>query len=235
LAWIEFAALFLGAYLVGSIPMAFLVAKVFWGKDIRQYGSGQVGGSNLFRSFSKPGGILVGIYDAGKGVLMLWIAHLIGLSLEMQVAVAIGAVIGHNWPVFLRFNAGRGLATTFGIDAYLLPWGIIPFGVIAGFTLLLGASPLPMLIGVASFPVSSLFFHKPLAVTLGMLALFLIMILRRLTAPRSELSRAVSRRELYLYRFLFDRDIKDGKTWITQKPHESRLADKSTKGLEKRI
>jgi acyl phosphate:glycerol-3-phosphate acyltransferase len=234
LLWLEFVAWLVAAYLFGSIPVAFLVAKGFWGKDIRQYGSGQVGGSNLFRSFSKPAGIAVGVYDAGKGVLLVWVTHLLGLTLAMQICVGIAVVVGHNWPVFLHFNAGRGLATTAGIGFYLVPWSILPFAAIAALTLLLGASPLPMLIGVAAIPVTSYLLHKPLEVTLGLIALLLIMIARRLTAPRNARSLKVPRRELYLNRFLFDRDIKDGNAWIYSKPSESEHTQKQDKGSEKK-
>jgi acyl phosphate:glycerol-3-phosphate acyltransferase len=220
--------------LLGSVPMAYLVVKLIWGKDLRDYGSRQVGGSNLFRSFSKPVAVLVGIYDGSKGVLMVWTAHLLGLTLAMQIAVGAAVVIGHNWPIFLKFNAGRGLATTVGICFYFIPWSVLPFACIAAFTLLLGASPLPMLVGVASFPVTSAVLNKPLELTLGMVALLLIMIVRRLTPPVSERSRGVSRREMYFYRFFFDRDIKDGKAWTLERPEGPRPGDKGSKGMEKK-
>jgi glycerol-3-phosphate acyltransferase PlsY len=234
LLWIEFVGWLVAAYLIGSIPTAFLVVKAFWGKDIRKYGSGQVGGSNLFRSFSKPAGIAVGIYDAGKGTLLVFITHLLGLSLAMQICVGIAVVVGHNWPVFLHFNAGRGLATTCGVGFYLVPWSILPFAAIAAFTLVLGASPLPMLIGVAAIPVTSYILHQPLELTLGLVALLLIMITRRMTAPNNERSRQLPRRDLYLNRFLFDRDIKDGNAWIYTKPPDSRPGETRDKGSEKK-
>ncbi len=124
---LEFGLLLVAAYLVGSIPMAYLVVKWRYGEDIRQYGSGQVGASNVFRSFSKPLGVLVFIYDVGKGVLMVWIAHGLGMGLALQVAIGLAVIVGHNWPVFLHFNAGRGLATTIGVAFYLLPWGLWRF------------------------------------------------------------------------------------------------------------
>ena len=77
----------MAGYLVGSIPMAYLVVKWRYKKDIRDYGSGQVGGSNVFRSFSKRWGYAVGIYDAIKGILVVGIAHLLGLQTAYQVVV----------------------------------------------------------------------------------------------------------------------------------------------------
>jgi glycerol-3-phosphate acyltransferase PlsY len=72
---IKFILLLIASYLVGSIPMAYLVVKWRYGTDLRKHGSGQVGGSNVFRTFSKPWGALVGIFDAAKGALMVWIAR----------------------------------------------------------------------------------------------------------------------------------------------------------------
>jgi glycerol-3-phosphate acyltransferase PlsY len=234
LQWIEFAAFLFGGYLVGSIPIAYLLVKIFWGQDIRRYGSGQVGASNVFRSFSKSVGVAIGLYDAGKGVLLVWIAHLIGLSVAMQIAIGIAVVIGHDWPVFLRFNGGRGLATTVAICFYFMPWGILAFAILAALTLLLGSSPLPTLLGLAALPVTSAALHKPLEITLGMVVFLLILIIRRMTAPLTERSKQVGRRELYLYRFLFDRDIKDGRAWMASRPASAEQGDKRAKGLEKR-
>ena len=74
---LDFGLLLVAAYLVGSVPMAFLVVKWRYGVDIRLYGTGGVGASNVFRSFSKPFGTFVFFYDIGKGVLMIWIARML--------------------------------------------------------------------------------------------------------------------------------------------------------------
>ena len=125
--------------------MAYLVVKWRYGTDLRKHGSGQVGGSNVFRTFSKPWGVLVGIFDAAKGALMVWIAHLLGFGLPFEIGIGLAVITGHNWPVFLNFNAGRGIATTAGVAFYLFPWGLVAFVVGAIFTLVLGSSPLPVL------------------------------------------------------------------------------------------
>jgi acyl phosphate:glycerol-3-phosphate acyltransferase len=221
--------IFLGAYLLGSIPMAYLVVKLVYKADIRKYGSGQVGGSNVYRSFSKKLGILVGIYDLAKGALIVWIASLLGLGIASQVLAGIGVVIGHNWPVFLHFNAGRGLAATIGVALFLLPMGVPAMLFFALFTLIVGSSPLPLLCAVATLPITSLALNKPLELTLGLTVLLAIMVIRRLTAPRTAVSRQVSTWELYRTRFIFDRDIKDGNAWITRKPGDSRGGDRNKK------
>jgi acyl phosphate:glycerol-3-phosphate acyltransferase len=135
--------------------------------------------------------------------------------------VGLGVVIGHNWPVFLRFNAGRGLATSVGVGLFLLPLGVPAMLIFAIFTLFVGSSPLPLLCAVATLPITSLALNKPPELTLGLAALFVIMVVRRLTAPRTAASKQVSTWELYKTRFLFDRDIKDGNAWINRKPGDS--------------
>jgi len=225
----EFVLLLIAAYLVGAIPMAFLVVKWRYKADIRKYGSGGVGASNVFRNFSKPLGIAIGIFDALKGVLMVWIAHLLGLDLALEFAVGAAVIIGHNWPVWLHFNAGRGLSTTIGVAAYLFPFGLWVFITGAVFTLLIGTSPLPVLIGIGALPLASWLRGEPLTMTLGLTGLFLLLVIRRLTAPLTPRSRSVSKRELYLNRLLFDRDIRDGKAWITLKPVTSLKSKKEGK------
>jgi glycerol-3-phosphate acyltransferase PlsY len=215
LGWILCAA---AAYLFGAIPVAFLVVKWRYGKDLRNYGSGQVGGSNVYRSFSKKLGIAVALYDILKGILVLAIASLLHLDTAHQVVMGLATIVGHNWPVFLHFNAGRGVATSIGVGIYLLPLGIPGFLLLALLTLLIGSSPLPVLAAMASLPLTSWALGKPLILTLGLLVLFLIMVLRRLSAPRSERSKDIKTWQLLLNRFLFDRDIRDAKTWVHYQP-----------------
>jgi acyl phosphate:glycerol-3-phosphate acyltransferase len=215
---IKFAVFLVAAYLIGSIPMAYIVTKRRYGANIRQYGSGQVGASNVYRSFSKRTGIAIGLYDIFKGILLVWIASLVGLDINMQVAIGIAVIAGHNWPVFLHFNAGRGLATSVGVGLYLLPLGLPPFIFCAIFTLFVGSSPLPLLASMVTLPLTSWALDKPLAVTLGLTAIVIILIVRRLTAPKTARSALVSTRQLYLNRLFFDRDIRDGKAWITSRP-----------------
>jgi glycerol-3-phosphate acyltransferase PlsY len=200
--------LLISAYIVGSIPVAYLAVKISRGVDIRNYGTGGVGGSNVFRSFSKPMGLMVGIFDAGKGALMVWVARLLGLEIASQVVIGIAVVVGHNWSVFLRFNAGRGVATTLGTELILMPWlaVIVAAGILV--ILLIGSSPVPVLVGIALMPVASWLLHEPSALTLGLIAFFILMVLRRLTAPRTDRSATVTTGELLLNRFLFDRDLK---------------------------
>jgi len=217
---IEFGLLTLGAYLLGSVPAAYLAARWFRGIDIRQCGDGNVGSTNLMRLTSKRIAIPVVIFDLGKGALMVWVAQLLGLDITQQVAVGLAAIIGHNWPVFLRFNGGRGILTSLGVITILVPWiGLIVFLIAYGLApfhqLAFG-----VLLSVIAAPTFAWFFSQPLGVTdklpitLGFLAIFLLVIIRRLTAPRTPLTASVSRGQLLVNRLLFDRDIRDREAWI---------------------
>ncbi|MBA7494141.1 Glycerol-3-phosphate acyltransferase [subsurface metagenome] len=218
----EFALLTIGAYLLGSVPAAYLAAKWSRGIDLRQYGTGNVSVGNLWRMFSKRLAIPVVIFDLGKGAAVVWAAQLLGLGVVQEVTVGLAAIIGHNWPVFLRFNGGRGILTTIGVVFLLMPWGIVVILAGALLALLIKTSPLPTLGGIAILPLVSWFFgqplgiEEPLPVTLGFLAIFLVMIIRRLTAPKSADAVSVSKKQLLLNRLLFDRDIRDREAWLHQ-------------------
>ncbi len=219
---IKFIPLIIGAYLLGSMPSAYLVARWRRGIDIRQYGSGNVGASNVLAVVSKRWSIVVTIFDIGKGALMVWIAQLLGLGVAQQATVGLAAVIGHNWPVFLRFQGGRGIFTSLGIIAVLEPWlGLIAlvfpylFAPIRQLSLGVGLALviLPITSWFASQPLG---IAEPLPVTISLIVLILIVMVRRLSAPRSPLSASVSTGELIINRILFDRDIRDRKVWISQ-------------------
>jgi len=221
---IEFVLSLLGAYLLGSVPAAYLAAKWSRGIDIRQYGSGNVGATNLLGLTSKWIAIVVIVFDLVKGGVVVWAAQLIGLDITQQVAVGLAAIIGHNWPVFLRFNGGRGILTTLGVIFILVPW-LAPIVLVIAFSFALYHQlALGVLLGTISAPVAVWFFSQLLGVAdklpiaLGFLAIFLIAVLRRLTAPRTSLTVSVPLRQLLVNRLLFDRDIRDREAWIRRQP-----------------
>lgn len=215
---IEFGLLTLGAYLLGSVPLAYLVAKWSRGIDIRQYGSGHTGAGNLRRTISMKAAVPIGIYDFFKGILMVCIARWVGLDITQQVVIGLAAIIGHNWPIFLRFNGGRGVATSIGVAFILMPWGIAVFVAMITLSLLTKSTPLPILLALAALPPTAWGLGQPIEVTLGLLAIFLLIVIRRLTPRRAAISASLSQRELLINRLLFDRDIRDAKAWLNQTP-----------------
>ncbi len=102
-------------YILGSIPTAYIAGHLLRGKDIRQMGDGNAGAANAFRQLGAKTGIAVGIIDASKGALAVFIAERAGVSQLTILTTGAAAVIGHNWPVFLGFRGGRGEATTIGV------------------------------------------------------------------------------------------------------------------------
>ena len=223
---VEFGLLTLGAYLLGSVPAAYLAARWSRGIDIRRCGDGNVGSTNLMRLTSKRVAIPVVIFDLGKGALMVWIAQWLGLDITQQAVVGVAAVIGHNWPVFLRFNGGRGMLTSLGVISILVPWiGLIVLAIAYGLApfhqLAVG-----VFLATIFAPTAAWFLSQPLGVTdklpiaLGFLAIFLITVIRRLTAPRTIFTASVTRGQLLVNRLLFDRDIRDRQAWIKQRPSQ---------------
>jgi len=105
----------ISGYLLGSIPTGYIAGRIFKQVDIRKVGDGNMGAQNAFRQLGAGVGIAVGIIDAGKGALAILIAQAANLPQITVLLAGAAAVIGHNWPVFLRFRGGRGEATTIGV------------------------------------------------------------------------------------------------------------------------
>jgi glycerol-3-phosphate acyltransferase PlsY len=215
-----------GAYLLGSVPSAYLAGKWSRGIDIRHYGSGNVGATNLLRFTSKRVAIPVIIFDSAKGMIMMGVAWHLGLGVTEQMVVGIAAIAGHNWPVFLRFTGGRGVITTMGVS-FLLPvmnnlasakvsaLVTVFYGSIALVSAYFKRLPLGVFIIVAAFPVVGWILTRSIPLTMGYLAMFLILVVRRLTAWQPISVTSLSRRQILLNRLLFDRDMRDKEAWMS--------------------
>jgi len=118
--------LFLGSYLLGSIPFGLILAKLFAGADIRRAGSGNIGATNVARVAGPLPGVLTLAFDAGKGWLAVWLAGRV-MHEEAGVVVIAGffALLGHCFPVWLRFRGGKGVATAAGIFGALCPEAMV--------------------------------------------------------------------------------------------------------------
>jgi glycerol-3-phosphate acyltransferase PlsY len=223
-----FVLLLVGGYLLGSVPAAYLAAKWSRGIDIRRHGSGNVGASNVLAAGARWASIPVILFDLGKGMLPVYIAHLLGLPLYQQVIIGLATIIGHNWPVFLRFNGGRGLLTTVGVIFIFSPWLALIVVVFAYAWAPFKQLSLGSFFALILLPILSWFLSGPLGIertltlTLGFVGMFLIAIIRRLTAPRTQLSASVSTPQLLLNRFLFDRDIREREAWLRRQHPKGR-------------
>lgn len=112
------------AYLLGSFPSAYLIGRLRKGTDIREVGTRNMGAMNVFYSIGFWWGILVLVLDSGKGAAAVAVAYALGVPEIVQFLAGGAAVLGHGYPVFLRFSGGKGGATCIGILFFVMPWGI---------------------------------------------------------------------------------------------------------------
>lgn len=118
LPYVEIAAI---AYLVGSIPNAILIGKAWKGIDVREHGSGNIGATNVFRILGAGPGLVVLCLDALKGSLGVFLGFFFAGPGWGPVLGGIMAIVGHNWPVWLKFKGGRGVASGLGVIAAIAP------------------------------------------------------------------------------------------------------------------
>ncbi|RCW51461.1 MULTISPECIES: glycerol-3-phosphate 1-O-acyltransferase PlsY [unclassified Halanaerobium] len=121
------------SYLIGSIPSGFLLTKFVMKKDVREYGSGNIGATNVARVMGLKAGILVAIFDILKGYIALMVGqYILGSSApELYILlIAAASIAGHDWSVFLGFSGGKGVATTFGVILRLYPAAFVVYAVI---------------------------------------------------------------------------------------------------------
>jgi acyl phosphate:glycerol-3-phosphate acyltransferase len=154
-----FAAVVVLSYLLGSIPTSIIVGRVFFGKDPRDLGSGNAGGTNAFRVFGWKAGVPTIVVDVGKGaaavLLVARIPAVPGLPHEIvQLCAGCAAVVGHIWTVFAGFRGGKGVGTAAGMVAALYPIGILcSFGVFGIVLLSTGIVSAASVSAAALFPI----------------------------------------------------------------------------------
>jgi glycerol-3-phosphate acyltransferase PlsY len=167
------------AFVVGSVPFGVLISRAFYGTDIRQAGSGNIGAANALRTLGRRGAVIVLALDALKGFAPALAAGALGGPLAASAA-ALAAVVGHCWSPFLGFKGGKGVATAFGaLFALWWPAGLA-FGVvwIAAVVATGYASVGSMLASIAMAPV--LWFGLgPIGLAYGILSTILIVIRHR--------------------------------------------------------
>lgn len=141
------------AYLTGSIPSGYIVARIR-GVNIQQVGSGNIGVTNVLRAVGTVPAILVALADPLKGVLAALLAVWFGLSPWWTAACGLAVVLGNNWNVFLKFRGGKGIATSFGVLVVLNPLVALLSLFIGIYTIVLGRFvSLGSLVGIAAAPL----------------------------------------------------------------------------------
>jgi acyl-phosphate glycerol 3-phosphate acyltransferase len=166
------------AYILGSIPNALWIGKVFKGIDVREHGSKNTGSTNAARVLGAKLGILTLILDISKGAIPTLIATMLLDSSISVILVGICAILGHSFSIFMKFKGGKAVATTVGVFIVLVPGAILLAAVI--FFLVFGITryvSLSSMIGAISLPIWIVLFYKNIPLTIfGMIIAILIIV-----------------------------------------------------------
>jgi glycerol-3-phosphate acyltransferase PlsY len=207
------AVIIAGSYLVGSIPVAYLVGRATRGVDIREYGSGNVGASNIWQSVSKALVVPVGLAQIGQGLAGPGVAWLLDQGAGVQVGAAVAAVVANDWNPWLGFTGGRGVGATIGGLIVLSPVALVTFIVIGVAGVPVRAIPQGVALALVATPFAALAAGQDATIVAGCAALAAIALLKRVLAngaPPAERARP----EVYVNRLLYDRDIRDREAWV---------------------
>lgn len=114
------------AYCIGSVPFALLLARWWGGDDLRRVGSGNVGAANVLRASGVRAGVVVALLDIAKGAASVALAMRLSSDGSAPAAAGLAAIVGHIYPVWLRFRGGKGVATACGVFSVLTPLAVLP-------------------------------------------------------------------------------------------------------------
>ncbi len=222
-------ALVAAAYLVGSIPSAYLIGRLIAGIDIREYGSGNVGASNVSVHVGKKWVAPIALFDVfAKGFLPVYVggAVLLDLGPLVQAITALAAMCGHNWPVFLKFSGGRGISVglgsmlAYGVPLFVL-WATIP-GVLFSLTPWRD-SAVSWLLATILLPAWAIWAGYGSWVAVYGVGFALITIIRRVTSGGFKDSLLtygeLTPSRLVWNRMIYDRDIASRDAWVHSRPN----------------
>ena len=153
---LEFAAVIAISYLVGSVPSGYIAGRVLKGIDVRDYGSGATGATNVMRTLGKGPFLAVLLADALKGYTPVLVTWFVFESHDLQVASGLAAVLGHDFPLYIGFRGGRGVATSFGVYAALALH--VAFGSLAVGLFIILAFRYMSLMSIVTVPLGALVF-----------------------------------------------------------------------------
>jgi glycerol-3-phosphate acyltransferase PlsY len=191
-------------YLLGSVPCAYIAARLAKGVDIRRVGGGNVGALNVMREIGTVAGLAVFLADVAKGSLAVLVAQWLGVPLLWVFAAGFAAAVGHSWPVWLKFRGGQGLATAMGVLVVLVPIEFaISFAVIAIVVLLTSNVRFGAVVGLVLLPLIIWLFGGELSLIIFSIVLLLFCVLKALTRIRADFASPGGRRS-----FIIDRQYK---------------------------
>jgi glycerol-3-phosphate acyltransferase PlsY len=176
------------AYLLGSIPSAYLIGRWLKGLDLREAGDGRLGAALTRRRVGFGGSIIVGIMDVGKGVAAVFLAKALGMPLAVVVAAGLAAVVGHNWSAFLQFKGGKGALVTFGVLVSLMLWQLLAAMAVAGIALIFTNNKTGFSTGVVFgfLALLNLFTGSVMVLVITPLLLAVPMVLKHISMSRAE-------------------------------------------------
>jgi len=151
--WWAFLAVAAIGYLMGSLPTGLVVGRLVRGVDIREYGSGKTGFTNVLRSAGLLAGVVVLLVDVAKGALPVVIGRVISDEPYVLAVAALAAVAGHDWPVYAGFRGGRGVATSFGGLLAMNP--LVTLALVPVGAALVGVTRIMSVMSVGMAPVSA--------------------------------------------------------------------------------
>lgn len=217
------AALVLLAYLVGSIPMAYLVGRASRKIDIRRFGSGNAGASNVWVQVGKGVGLAVFTFDVlAKGSLSAYLAWEFGTDPWVAVAAGLAAVAGHNWSVYLGLTGGRGITVTMGVMLVLAWQELLAAVLIASIGWLVTRSS-AIWVGLALLltPAFSLALGSPPHVTGLCTGLVILVAAKRLLSNGEQRPEDEPWPRALFHRLVFDRDVGSREDWVYRRPPEA--------------
>ena len=223
----EIAGLYIFSYLLGAVPTAFIMGKLVKGVDIRGYGSGNVGGTNVFHHVGKGWAMLLGVFEIlVKGAVPVYIGHY-ALGLDRSSPLLIGApllaIAGHNWSVYLKFQGGRGIGVVVGSLLALSPLLLVAFMVIAvSGWLVTRSSGVWVLISLTFLPVWAVLVNDPVVISFYCIGLLGLIVIKRLLANWTPLPEGLPKDRVLLNRLFRDRDVDDHAEWVHRVPHGSK-------------
>ncbi len=177
-------------YLIGSFPSAYIVARLRKHVDIRDVGSHNLGAMNVFYKVGFWDGMVVLMMDIGKGAAGVALAEALGTNLAVQMIAGVMVVIGHNFPVWLKFKGGKGGASCIGILLFFMPWGVpIYLGIFLLLLVIIRTPTISYSIAFVSFPFIGWFINHSwefVVYSIGLVLLPLARYIPRLVEMRRE-------------------------------------------------
>ena len=168
------------SYFIGCFNMAYFISKNFKKTDIREHGSGNAGATNMLRTYGVKAAIPVFVCDAAKGALAVILAGLISDKTPIAVLLSsVAVVVGHNWPITIKFKGGKGIATTLGVGLALAPLPTLCALALAVLIMILFKMiSLGALIGLVSVATTFLLSSQPAYKTISMAILLVLGVLQ---------------------------------------------------------